>query len=77
LEPRGITPGAVAQFLGAWEAGKKRGVILILACIYKYIENFKEQYLSKVLFPSAPNAPNRNPNISWLLGDLERHALPI
>ena len=25
LEPRGIIPGAVAQFLGAWEARKKEG----------------------------------------------------
>jgi len=53
---------------------EKRGVFLILACIYKYIEDFKEQYLSKVLFS---NAPNRNFNISWLLGDIETHALPI
>ena len=53
------------------------GVFLILACIYKYIEDFKEQYLSKVLFSNAPNAPNRKPNISWLLGNLETHVLPI
>ena len=77
MEPRGITLGAVVQFLGTWEAGKKRGVFLILACIHKYIEDFKEQHLSKVLFSNASNAPNRNPNIAWLLGDLETHALPI
>jgi len=77
LEPQGITLGAVVQFLGTWEARKKRGVFLILAYIYKYIEDFEEHYLSKVLFSNAPNAPNRNPNISWLLGDLETHALPI
>ena len=58
MEPHGITLGAVVQFLGTWEAGKQRGVFLILACIYKYIEDFKEQYLSKVLFSNAPNAPN-------------------
>ena len=74
MEPQGITLGAVVQFLGTWEARKKRGVFLILACIYKYIEDFKEQYLSKVLFS---NAPNRNFNISWLLGDIQTHVLPI
>ena len=74
LEPHGITLGAVVQFLGTWEASKKRGVFLILACMYKYIEDFEEQYLSKVLFS---NALNRNSNISCLLGDLETHALPI
>ena len=74
LEPQGIALGAVVQFLGTWEARKKRGVFLILACIYKYIEDFEEQYLSKVLFS---NALNRNFNISWLLGDIETHALPI
>jgi hypothetical protein len=77
LEPHGITLGAVVQFLGTWEAGKQRSGFLILACIYKYIEDFKEQYLSKVLFSNAPNAPNRNSNISWLLGNLETHVLPI
>ena len=56
---------------------EKRGVFLILACIYKYIEVFEEQDLSKVLFSNAPNALNRNSNISCLLGDLETHALPI
>ena len=66
----------MVQFLGTWEAGKKRGVFLILACIYKYIKDFEEQYLSKVLFSNAPNALNRNSNISCLLGDLETHALP-
>ena len=66
----------MVQFLGTWEAGK-RGVFLILACIYKYIEDFEEHYLSKVLFSNAPNAPNRNSNISWLLGNLETHVLPI
>ena len=29
----------MVQFLGTWEARKKRGVFLILACIYKYIED--------------------------------------
>ena len=53
----------MVQFLGTWEAGKKRGVFLILACIHKYIENFKEQYLSKVLFSNASNAPKRKSNI--------------
>ena len=48
----------MVQFLGTWEASKKRGVFLILACIYKYIEDFEEQYLSKVLFSNAPNALN-------------------
>ena len=67
----------MVQFLGTWEAGKQRGVFLILACIYKYIEDFEEQYLSKVLFSNAPNALNRNSNISCLLRDLETHALPI
>ena len=41
------------QFLGTWEAGKRGGVFLILACIYKYIEDFKEGHLSKVLFSNA------------------------
>jgi hypothetical protein len=77
LEPRRITLGAVVQFLGTWEARKKRGVFLILACIHKYIENFKEQYLSKVLFSNASNAPNRKSNIFWLLGNLETHVVPI
>ena len=63
----------MVQFLGTWEAGKQRGVFLILACIYKYIEDFEEQ----VLFSNAPNALNRNSNISCLLRDLETHALPI
>ena len=31
----------------------------------------------KSFVSNAPSAPNRNPNISWLLGDLERHALLI
>ena len=74
MEPNGITLGAVFQFLGTWEAGKRGGVFLILACIYKYIEDFEEQYLSKVLFS---NALNRNSNISCLIGDLGTHALPI
>jgi len=39
--------------------------------------NFKEQYLSKVLFSNASNAPNRKSNISWLLGNLETHVVPI
>jgi len=56
---------------------EKRGVFLILACIYKYIKDFKEQYLSKVLFSNASNAPKRKSNISWLLGNLETHVLPI
>jgi hypothetical protein len=77
LEPHGITLGAVVQFLRIWEASKKRGVFLILACIYKYIEDFEEQNLSKALFSNAPNALNRNSNISCLLGDQEIHALPI
>ena len=77
MEPPGIPPGTVAQFVGTWEAGKKRGVSLILACIHKYIDDFKEQYLSKVLFSNASNTPNRNSNISWLLGNLETHVLPI
>ena len=45
--------------------------------VYKYIKDFKEQYLSKVLFSNASNAPNGNSNISWLLGNLETHVLPI
>ena len=77
MEPQGITLGAVVQFLGTWEARKKRGVFLILACIYKYIEDFKEQYLSKVLFSNASYAPNGNSNISLILGNLETHVLPI
>ena len=67
----------MVQFLRTWEARKQRGVFLIFACTYKYIEDFEEQYLSKVLFSNAPNALNRNSNISCLLGDLETHALPI
>ena len=31
----------------------------------------------KSFVSNAPSAQNRNPNISWLLGELERHALPI
>jgi hypothetical protein len=33
-DPSGVTPRVITQFLGAWEARKKRGVFLILFCIY-------------------------------------------
>ena len=70
-------PGGCGSVSRDIRGREKRGVFLILACIYKYIEDFKEQYLSKVLFSNASNAPNGNSNISWLLGNLETHVLPI
>ena len=54
LGPRGITLRAVAQFLGGWEARKKRGGFLILSCIHYYIEIFQELNLGKVLFLLQP-----------------------
>ena len=33
LGPHGVTPRVIANFLGAWEARKKRGGFLILFCI--------------------------------------------
>ena len=67
--------GSVSRDMGGRE--KKRCFSDFLACIHKYIENFKKQYLSKVLFSNASNAPNRKSNISWLLGNLETHVVPI
>jgi hypothetical protein len=54
LRPRGITLGAVAQFLVAWEGRKKRGFFLILSCCHYYMENFQELNLGKVLFLLQP-----------------------
>ena len=48
--------GEKAQFLGTWEAKKKRGH-LILACIHYYIENFQELNLGRV-FVSTPTSKN-------------------
>jgi hypothetical protein len=46
--------GAIDQFLGSWEARKKRVGFLNLACIHKYIENFQELNLGKVLYQLQP-----------------------
>jgi hypothetical protein len=45
LELRRITLGAVVPVCRDMGGREKRGVFLIFACIYKYIEDFEEQYL--------------------------------
>jgi hypothetical protein len=75
LGPCGVTSGAIAQFLGAWEARKKRGVFLILACIHTSTKNFQELNLGKALFLPLP--PRYTALALWRVINFSKEALSL
>jgi hypothetical protein len=73
--PPGVAPGALAQFLGAWEASKKKQFPHFFNLQIDQNINFAKLPSVKLLFLLVLNF--RKLNISGLLGDLERNIFAV